>query len=160
MKKIAIVLVTVSISLLMISCGESNAVSKVKKENVANAQKRDMDINKGAPIVSFDKTEFDFGTVNEGEFVETTFVITNTGKSDLIITNAQSTCGCTVPVWPRKAVKPGETADIKVKFNTRGKPNKQSKAVTLYTNTAKGREVVKIKGFVTPKKKAASVAKK
>ncbi|CAM1360225.1 conserved exported hypothetical protein [Tenacibaculum sediminilitoris] len=155
MKKIAVIVVFIVSSGMLVSCGQGNASSKVKKENIENAEKRDNSINLGAPVISFDKEEFDFGTVSEGDVVETTFVVTNTGKSDLIITNAKASCGCTVPSWPKEAIAPGETGNIEVKFNTSGKPNKQSKSITLTTNTETGREVIKISGMVTPKKKEA-----
>lgn len=153
MKKIAILALAIVTTAVFTACNQTNAASKVKKENILEAQKRDNDIKKGAPIISFDRIEHDFGTVNEGTIVETTFVITNTGKSNLVVTDAQVTCGCTVPAWPKKPVAPGATAEVKVKFDTRGKTNKQSKSVTLFTNTEKGREVVILKGFVTPKNK-------
>ena len=69
------------------------------------------------------------------------------------ITDAQASCGCTVPVWPKGAIKPGESSKVLAKFNTAGKPNKQSKTITLLTNTAVGREVLRIKGSVIPKAK-------
>ncbi len=153
MKKITVVLAFVVSAGMLVSCGQGNASSKVKKENIENAAERDSKIGLGAPIISFDKEVYDFGTVKEGEIVKTTFVVTNTGKSDLIITNAQATCGCTVPVWPKEAIAPGETGDIKVSFNTNGRVNKQSKSITLTTNTEKGREIIKISGLVTPKNK-------
>ena len=53
----------------------------------------------------------------------------------------------------KNPIKAGASGKIDVKFNSRGKKNKQSKAITLTTNTAKGREFVKITGFVTPKEK-------
>lgn len=141
-------------AVLLFACKEENPAAKVNKNNLVTAKSRDAKIKKGAALISFDKTEHDFGTVDEGTTVEAIFKITNSGKTDLVITNAQPSCGCTVPVWPRKPIKAGETADLQVKFNTSGKPNKQVKTVTLLTNTAVGREVVKITGFVTPKKKA------
>ncbi|CAM1339757.1 DUF1573 domain-containing protein [Tenacibaculum aestuarii] len=153
MKKIAVALAFVVSAGMLVSCGQGNASSKVKKENVENAEKRDNTISQGAPEISFDKEEFDFGTVKEGEVVETTFVVTNTGKSDLVITHAQASCGCTVPEWTKDPIAPGETGDIKVSFNTSGRTNKQSKSVTLTTNTEKGREIIKISGMVTPKNK-------
>ncbi|WGH75621.1 DUF1573 domain-containing protein [Tenacibaculum tangerinum] len=155
MKKIAVALAFIVSTGMLISCEQGNASSKVKKENIEQAEKRDNSISQGAPVISFDKEEFDFGTVNEGDVVETTFVVTNTGKSDLVITNARASCGCTVPSWPKEPIAPGETGNIEVKFNTSGKPNKQSKTITLTTNTEKGREIVKISGMVTPKKKDA-----
>lgn len=154
MKKIAVAIAFVLSTGMLVSCGQGNASSKVKKENVENAEKRDISINAGAASISFDKEEYNFGTVTEGEVVKTSFTVTNTGKGDLVITNAQASCGCTVPVWPKEAIAPGKTGEIQVSFNTSGKPNKQSKSITLTTNTAKGREVLKITGMVTPKNKA------
>ncbi|CAM1367835.1 conserved exported protein of unknown function [Tenacibaculum soleae] len=154
MKKIAVAIAFILSTGVFISCGNGNAASKVKKENIENAEKRDVSINAGAASISFDKEEYNFGTVTEGEVVKTTFTVTNTGKTDLVITNAKASCGCTVPVWPREAIAPGKTGEIQVSFNTNGKPNRQSKSITLTTNTKKGREVLKISGMVTPKNKA------
>lgn len=142
------------VSILLASCQKENAAKKINKVNLVTAKSRDAKIKKGAPQISFSKTEYKFGTVKEGEIVETSFVLTNTGKSDLIITDAKASCGCTVPQWPRNAVKPGENAVVTVKFNTSGKPNRQVKTVTLYTNTVKGREILKLSGQVIPKTKA------
>ncbi len=152
MKKILILLVFTVSAVIFVSCGKGNATSKIKKENLAKAQERDNKIA-GVPVISFDKEVHNFGTVNEGDVVKTSFIVTNKGKSDLLILNAKATCGCTVPTWPKKPIKPGDTAEIKVKFNTSGKPNKQSKTVTLTTNTEKGNESVRITGMVTPKNK-------
>lgn len=150
MKKIVIASLMLT-SILVTSCKNGGAsVSKISKENLEKAEQRDQSM-KGAAVVSFDREVHDFGTVNEGDVVETSFVVTNTGKSDLIITDAKASCGCTVPTWPKEAIKPGAAANIKVKFNTSGKPNKQSKTVTLTTNTEKGNEQVRITGMVTPK---------
>ncbi len=154
MKKVIITFTAVLLSTVLVSCKEANAVAKVNTTNVEQAQKRDKEISVGAPQIVFDREVHDFGIVEEGFVVETSFKVTNTGKTDLIITEAKASCGCTVPTWPKEPIKPGETGELQVKFNTSGKPNKQSKTVTLYTNTAKGRDEVKISGMVTPKKKA------
>lgn len=139
----------------MVSCKEANASSKVNPSKLEEARKRDNDITKGAAIIQFDKTEYDFGTVTDGAVIETSFSLTNTGKSALVITDAKTTCGCTVPTWPKnKPVMPGETTEIKVKFNTSGKGGgRQVKRVTLMTNTAIGREVLTVKGIVNKKVK-------
>ena len=150
MKKI--VLLTVLISAFAISsCKSDNASSKVKNENVEAAAARDAKISLGAPVIEWDKLEHDFGTIEQGEKVETIFTLSNVGKGDLVITNAKGSCGCTVPNWPKEAIKPGEKADIKVVFNSRGKKNKTSNTITLTTNTEKGSEVVRIKAFVNAK---------
>lgn len=137
-----------------IGCKDGTNVSKkINKENLDKAKTRDVEIKKGTAMISFDKKEHDFGTVNEGSIVETSYLVTNSGKTDLVITNAKASCGCTVPVWPREAIKPGKTGEVKVKFNTAGKPNRQQKTITLTTNTESGREVLILKGSVTPKAK-------
>jgi len=153
MKKIVIVLILAPF--LFISCKE-NVANKIKKENLEIAKERDNKINEGSAVITFSRTEHDFGTINEGDIVETVFDFTNTGKSELIITNATATCGCTVPEWPKEPIAVGGTGQIKVKFNSSGKPNKQSKTVKLTTNTFKGKETVVIKTQVTPKPKANS----
>jgi len=133
-----------------VSCKE-NATAKVKKENIEIAAERDAKIKVGGAKIAFDRTEHDFGTINEGDIVETIFSFTNTGKSELIISSAKGSCGCTVPEWPKEPILPGEKGEIKVKFNSDRKPNKQQKNVTLVTNTNEGKEILIIKAQVTPK---------
>ena len=151
MKKV-IVLSILSLSLMTISCDE-NAAKKIKSENLELAKERDTEIKTGGAKIKFEKTEHDFGTINEGEIVETVFSFKNSGKSELIITSAKGSCGCTVPEWPKEPIMPGEEGQIRVKFNSDKKPNLQQKTITLVTNTEQGKEVLKIKAQVIPKSK-------
>ena len=154
MKKTTVTLLMALAITFFVGCkGGTNATQKINKTNLEEAKTRDLEIKKGTASISFDATEYDFGTVNEGDIVETAFKVTNSGTTDLVITNAQASCGCTVPVWPKAPIKPGESGEIKVKFNTSGKPNRQQKSITLTTNTETGREVLLLKGSVTPKAK-------
>ncbi len=150
MKKIFTVLV---LSLLMFACND-NAANKIKKENLELAKERDSKIRQGGAKIKFDKTEHDFGTINEGDIVETVFKFTNSGKSELIITSAKASCGCTIPEWPKEPIMPGKSGEIKVKFNSKRKPNLQNKQITLVTNTDNGKEIVRIKAMVIPEKKS------
>ena len=154
MKKITILLALAITTSFFTACKDGGNVSaKINKENLNKAATRDLEIKKGTALITLDKKVYDFGTVNEGDIVETSFIVTNSGKTDLVITNAKATCGCTIPVWPKAPIKPGETGEVKVKFNTNGKPNRQQKSVTLTTNTESGREILTLKGSVTPKAK-------
>ena len=153
MKKITFLFAFLVATTFIVSCGNGNAATKVNKSNLDSAKTRDAVIKKSVASITLDKREYDFGTVNEGDIVETVFKVTNSGKTDLVITNAKGSCGCTIPVWPKAPIKPGETGDVEVKFNTSGKPNRQMKTVTLTTNTAAGREVLTLRGSVTPKPK-------
>ena len=104
-----------------------------------------------APVMTFVKTSHDFGTINEGDRVETDFEFTNTGKSALLITRIKASCGCTVPSgWTKEPILPGETSKFTVRFNSTNKPNKQRKSVTVTCNTVKGKEVVRFTAQVIP----------
>ena len=147
-----IVITLVVMGLSFASCKE-DATKKIKTENLEVAKERDSEIKMGGPRFKFDKTEHDFGTINEGDVVETVFAFTNVGKSELIITSAKGSCGCTVPEWPKEPIMPGEAGEIKVKFNSYRKPNLQQKQITLRTNTEGGKEILKIRAQVTPSPK-------
>lgn len=72
--------------------------------------------------MTFEKEVHNFGNVAQGEVVEYSFKFTNTGEKDLLIQKAEASCGCTVPEWPKEPVKPGESAYMKVKFDSHGRP--------------------------------------
>ncbi|MET0759507.1 MAG: DUF1573 domain-containing protein [Flavobacterium sp.] len=100
------------------------------------------------PVMAFDKTEHDFGIINIGDKVEYSFNFKNTGEADLIIVKAVGSCGCTVPEYPKEAIKPGESAKMKVSFDSKGKHGQQQKSVTITTNTEKGTESLLIKASI------------
>lgn len=148
MKKVLLTLSAVVV-LAFVSCKEK-ASSKIDSANVAVAAERD-EAAKQIPVMSFEKSEHDFGTIEQGTPQETVFKFTNTGDGPLIITDATSSCGCTVPTYPKNTpVAPGETGEMVVKFNGSGQ-NQVTKTITVKANTAKGSEILRIKAFVNPK---------
>ena len=96
------------------------------------------------PVISFKENSIDFGDIVQGQKVEQTFVLTNTGKQPLIISNVAATCGCTVPSWPKEPVAPGKSAEIKVSFNSTGKVGKQNSVVRIYSNASEPIEKVSL----------------
>lgn len=100
------------------------------------------------PEIVFEEEFHDFGEVNEGLVVEHVFSFKNEGEGPLIISNAQGSCGCTVPVWPRQPIAPGATGEIKVSFNSTGRAGKQDKRVTLTTNAVPQTKVLNITSTV------------
>jgi hypothetical protein len=143
-------LLTLSLVLLTSACKKESAadiITSSDMEVVAAAKA----LEGKFPIVKLDKEVHDFGTINEGDKVETEFIVTNAGEVDLIISDAKGSCGCTVPEPPKEPIKPGASAPIKVTFDSNGKPGEQKKTVTLTTNTEKGYETFEIKANVTPK---------
>lgn len=93
------------------------------------------DTTQGFPEMTFEQTVHNFGEITQGEKVEYAFKFTNTGKKDLLIQNAVSSCGCTVPEWPKEPVKPGESGYLKVVFDSHGKEGYTEKEISIKANT-------------------------
>lgn len=108
------------------------------------------------PVAAFAKLEHDFGTIREGQVVEYTYTVKNTGEAPLIIQNAQPSCGCTAPDWTKTPIPVGGTGYVKAKFDSNGKPNIQNKSITVTANTWPKQTVLRFKAMVTPKADGAN----
>jgi hypothetical protein len=97
------------------------------------------------PKIAFKESSFDFGEIKQGDVVEHVFVFENTGKEPLILTDVRTTCGCTVPKWPKEPLAPGASASITVQFNSRGKIGMQNKVITVLSNSNTQQDRVMIK---------------
>ncbi len=143
-------LLALSVVLMTTSCKQESAADKITSEDM-EALAAAKALEGKFPKVQLDKEVHDFGTISEGDVVETQFMVTNAGEADLVISDAKGSCGCTVPKPPKDPIKPGASAPIMVSFNSQGKPGAQKKTVTLTTNTENGYETFEIKANVTPK---------
>ena len=95
------------------------------------------------------ETVKDFGIAKEGDSVFVTFRFKNTGRGELYISEVLSSCGCTVADYPRHAVLPGESGEIKATFNSHGNTGFIHKEITVTTNTSnKIKQLPSFKGEV------------
>ncbi|HNW90059.1 MAG TPA: DUF1573 domain-containing protein [Bacteroidales bacterium] len=101
-----------------------------------------------SPVISFEKLEHDYGTIKKGSDGTCEFVFKNTGKEPLILSNVKSSCGCTVPTWPKDPIIPGQNGVIKVVYDTK-KVGTISKTITVISNAEVGVVTLSIKGNVT-----------
>ena len=138
-----------SLVVLTTACKQESAADKITDADMKAIQEQNAIAGKLAKV-ELDKEVHDFGTISEGDRVETEFIVKNIGDSDLMIYEAKGSCGCTVPEPPKEPIKPGASAPIKVSFDSKGKPGSQEKTVTLTTNSENGHETFKIKANVTP----------
>ena len=146
MKSYRHIIIFLFTSLILISCNES-ASSKIKSDNQNKTQ-----VQQSYAEITFDRIFHDFGAIKEGEIVKTVFSFTNTGENDLYIVDAIGSCGCTVPKYPKNvAIKPGESGEIEVNFDSNGRPNLQQKMVKISANTTSGGQLLRIQAFVEPK---------
>ena len=141
------IIYTTILLLTLVSCDQK---SRETKNLNTSAIETDQTSNK-EPIISFDKKNWDFGTITDGEVVEHTFRFINTGTSNLVISSASASCGCTIPNWPKEPIAPGEKGEIKVEFNSNGKKDMVTKDITILANTNPVKTILQIKVFVEKK---------
>lgn len=98
--------------------------------------------------IHFEKQKVDFGTIKEDAIFETSFEFTNTGNADLIIIDAEATCGCTLPTVPKEPIKPGEKAKINVKYTALNKVGPQKPIITIITNGSPSSVKLQLEGWV------------
>jgi len=100
------------------------------------------------PEFTFTETVHDFGKIIEGESVSYEFKFKNTGKSDLILSDVSTSCGCTVPEFSKNPIRPGGSGVVKVTFSSAGKRGFQSKNIVVVANTQPNTTQLRIKGLV------------
>lgn len=87
-----------------------------------------------APHIASDDPVYDFGTVDQTDNVEHTYVIKNTGTVTLEISRVQPSCGCTVAEISNKNVPPGGESHITARFSPAGRVGPQHKAIIVHSN--------------------------
>ena len=140
----------------MTSCGpKGNHDGKIDTQDVNIPATADGKTPKGSePVMTFATELHDFGRITQGERVKYAFKFKNTGGSELIISDAHGSCGCTVPEIPTKPVAPGEESVIGVEFNSENKQGKNEKTVTIVSNANPHTKVITIRAEVlVPEKK-------
>jgi len=161
-------LALLAIPLFLIACSsesgtDEGAASATSTETPAATAENNMDAARDAAeapatpepagpttSITFAENAWDFGTIDEGDAVTHVFKFTNTGDNPLIIDRCKGSCGCTVPQCPKEPIAPGEEGEIEVKFNSKGKKNKQTKTVTINANTVPEQTRITISANVTP----------
>ena len=148
------------LSLGLIACNE-NASSKIdsSKQKIRTQVTLDQVDTPSDAKMEFEATEWNFGEITQGESVEYAFEFTNTGSEPLIITNAKGSCGCTVPSWPREPIAPGESGELKVKYDTK-RIGLINKSVTIQSNAInEPTKIIRIKGEIKAPDATASPVK-
>ena len=142
----ALQLIALIIGLILVSCmsDERKITSDLVKSPLSAAPNHIV----AMPKIQVEEDSYDFGDIIQGELVAHEFVIRNIGNDKLLINSAKGSCGCTVPVWPKEPILPGEEATIKVTFNSTGREGIQKKTVTLVTNVIPNTKVITINGNV------------
>ena len=89
---------------------------------------------KDSTTVQIIDSVYNFGKVTDGEKVEYSYRFKNTGTKPLVVVQATSSCGCTVPQKPEKPILPGQVGFIKVVFDSKGRVGQAHKTITVTSN--------------------------
>ena len=112
-------------------------------------QKNEKQAKNAGQEIYFSETTFDYGEIEQGSDGIYTISFKNIGKDAIIINNVRSSCGCTVPSWPRQPVEPGGSGEIEVKYNT-ALTGSFMKSVTVYSTAGNSPVKLTVKGKVIP----------
>jgi len=102
--------------------------------------------------LTVEEISYNFGNINEADGPAShIFKVKNTGNGPLVITRVTASCGCAKPEWTKEPIAPGQTTDLKIIFDPKGRPGPFHKTVSIYSNGNKGSYSLSIKGNVKPK---------
>ncbi len=143
--------------IFLLSLTSSYVISQVEEvkevEVVEIAQDQE---NADGPVMDFETTTVDYGTIDQNSEPLRSVTFTNTGNEPLIIKNARGSCGCTVPIWPKEPIMPGESDVIEVRYATNRLGN-INKTIKITTNEGTEPHVLKVVGKVLKPEDAESV---
>jgi len=115
--------------------------------------------NPNASEITFDSDNHDFGNIKKMINASYEFKFKNTGKSPLILSGVNPSCGCTTPTWPKEPILPGKSASIKVVYDSKSL-GIFNKSITVISNAKNSPVVLYIKGNVFESKTKTSKNKK
>ncbi len=145
--KLSLIIIIGSIILSSVSCSpktDNSSTISTDVINVPSTASGKQAAPGSAPVMVFNEEKHDFGRITQGEKVSYSFIFKNMGGSDLVVSSAQGSCGCTVPTYPKGPVKAGQESKIDVVFNSEGKSGIVEKTVTLVTNCNPSTRVLSI----------------
>lgn len=157
-----ILLTLLTLSVLTIAMIEVSGISEKKlsnlfgSDNITTAERRAHAASGGDPLSvdpnaekkereekarTMDKTVIrvkdsihNFGEIKEGDLARHTYTVENIGDNPLFIANVATSCGCTAPEFAKEPIPPGQTAEVTLEFNSKGKPGNQKKSALIISN--------------------------
>jgi hypothetical protein len=141
--------------LCFVSYGQTNKRHKDKTNKATTLLQKIIEPKKNQlekAKISFDKTSYDYGEIEQGGNGEAIFKVTNLGDGNLVLYSVLASCGCTVVEYSKEPISPKDTAEIKVKYNT-NIVGEIKRSVTVTCNDEQNpRTVILLTGNVVLKK--------
>jgi len=90
--------------------------------------------NKSTPRISVSENRHDFGKVKEGSVLTLNLGIKSIGDSELLITDVQTSCGCTAALLSSDKLKPGESGNVRIELDTSGMKGNKTRTLAIKSN--------------------------
>jgi hypothetical protein len=131
---------------LLFSCENNNksGFSASNINNPATADGIDEKQKANLPELQFENLSYNFGKVIQGEILSYTFHFKNTGKSSVIISSVEASCGCTTSIPPKAPIKPGEKGEISISFDSKYKNGEVISYLVVTANTYPAQTVLTV----------------
>lgn len=123
--------------------------------NVACTTGSEDQAKKKGQDIWFEEYLHDYGELLQHSEGTWSFAFKNVGKQAIVINQVRSTCGCTIPEWPREPIEPGGSGKITVIYNT-ALTGTFLKSIYVYSTAANSPVKLQIKGKVAPPKEEIS----
>ena len=104
----------------------------------------------GSEEIWFEEQLHDYGEILVDSDGTWSFQFKNLADQAIVINRVRSTCGCTIPAWPREPIEPGASGKITVEYNT-ATSGTFLKSVFVYSSAANSPVKLQIKGKVIPR---------
>lgn len=139
MKIIKITMLALALGLMSFSAiaPVKTLVSNVKKETAKTT----------AATIVWKAETIDVGEIPQGTPKAIVYEFKNTGKTAVVITNVQGSCGCTATDYTKEPVLPGKSAKVTATYNAANKGG-FTKTVTVTTSAETTPKILTLKGTV------------
>ncbi len=108
--------------------------------------------------VTWNRDTIRYGQVEDGTILLDSFRVTNTGAYPYLVKEVKTSCDCTVLQFPKFPVMPGESATLRIEFDSQGKVGRTTPGMVIYDNsTPNARNILYLDGVVTPRVKKKNI---
>ncbi|KRB57747.1 DUF1573 domain-containing protein [Flavobacterium sp. Root186] len=133
----------IKISMLVLALGlmSFSAIAPVK--SLASETK----ITETASTIVWKAETIDVGEIPQGTPKAIVYEFKNTGKTAVVITQVQGSCGCTATDYTKEPILPGKSAKVTATYNAANK-GAFTKTVTVTTSAETSPKILTLKGTV------------
>lgn len=134
-------IIKISMLVLALSLMSFSAIAPVKSLTAETK------ITETASTIVWKTETIDVGEIPQGTPKAIIYEFKNTGKTAVVITQVQGSCGCTATDYTKEPILPGKSAKVTATYNAANK-GAFTKTVTVTTSAETAPKILTLKGTV------------